>query len=217
MTDLLQRLRERKLVQWGLAYFAAAFALLQGLDLVAQKFSWPEPVMRFAIVIALIGFAITLVMAWYHGERGEQRASATELLIVALLLAIGGGLLWFVHGREPAGGHAPSAQQATNADKPAAGNFPAQDARAADEKSIAVLPLFASGGDSKDDYLGDGISEGEPVSFHDDITQAFVGSAVVIRRGRGGSKPAFIDAAAVESESVKIVRVELESFAWLQE
>ena len=159
MTDLLQRLRERKLVQWGLAYFAAAFALLQGLDLVAQKFSWPEPVMRFAIVIALIGFAITLVMAWYHGERGEQRASATELLIVALLLAIGGGLLWFVHGREPAGGHAPSAQQATNADKPAAGNFPAQDARAADEKSIAVLPLFASGGDSKDDYLGDGISE----------------------------------------------------------
>ena len=29
MDDFLQRLRERKLVQWALAYIAAAFALIQ--------------------------------------------------------------------------------------------------------------------------------------------------------------------------------------------
>jgi hypothetical protein len=34
------------------------------------------------------------VLAWYHGERGAQRATGTELMILALLLAIGGGLLW---------------------------------------------------------------------------------------------------------------------------
>ena len=37
MTDFLQRLPRRKVVQWALAYFAASFALLQGLDLAAQR------------------------------------------------------------------------------------------------------------------------------------------------------------------------------------
>ncbi len=32
MTDLWQRLKTRKLVQWALAYIAFAFALLQGVD-----------------------------------------------------------------------------------------------------------------------------------------------------------------------------------------
>ncbi|HET7591977.1 MAG TPA: hypothetical protein VFK00_03125 [Rhodanobacteraceae bacterium] len=35
MTDLRQRTKERKLVQWTVAYAAGAFALLQGVDMVA--------------------------------------------------------------------------------------------------------------------------------------------------------------------------------------
>lgn len=44
MTEVWQRLQQRKLVQWAIAYCAAAFALLQGVDIVAQHFGWPEPV-----------------------------------------------------------------------------------------------------------------------------------------------------------------------------
>jgi hypothetical protein len=29
---------------------------------------------------------IALVIAWYHGDRGEQRVSGTAILIIALLL-----------------------------------------------------------------------------------------------------------------------------------
>ena len=94
MTDLWQRLKQRKLVQWGVAYIAAAFALLQGIDIVAQQFGWPETLQRGITLAMVLGFFVALVLAWYHGERGEQRVSGTELLIVALLLAIGGGLMW---------------------------------------------------------------------------------------------------------------------------
>ncbi len=94
MNDLLQRLRERKLVQWELAYMAAAFALIQVADIVAQRFSWPEQSVRFIIIALVVGFFVTLVLAWYHGERGAQRVTGTELLILTLLLMIGGGLLW---------------------------------------------------------------------------------------------------------------------------
>ena len=38
MNEFLQRLKERKLVQWTVAYVAAAFALLQGIDIDAPRF-----------------------------------------------------------------------------------------------------------------------------------------------------------------------------------
>lgn len=94
MQEFLQRLKQRKLVQWALAYVAVAFALLQGIDIVAQQFSWPEGVRRGITLAMVVGFFITLVLAWYHGERGAQRVSGTELLLIGLLLALGGGFLW---------------------------------------------------------------------------------------------------------------------------
>lgn len=46
MNEFFQRLKQRTLVQWALAYVAAAFALLQGVDIIAQQFGWPEGVWR---------------------------------------------------------------------------------------------------------------------------------------------------------------------------
>src|SRR6185503_16348976 len=94
MTEFFQRLKERKLVQWAVAYIAAAFALLQGIDIVAQQFGWPDVVRRGITLALIVGFFVALVLAWYHGERGVQRMTGTELLILALLLALGGGFLW---------------------------------------------------------------------------------------------------------------------------
>src|SRR5207344_3050748 len=79
--EFLERLKQRKLVQWTLAYIAAAFALIQVLDVVAQRFGWPEGTMRMVIVVLCIGFFVAVVIAWYHGERGAQRVSGIELLI----------------------------------------------------------------------------------------------------------------------------------------
>jgi hypothetical protein len=93
MNEFLQRLKERKLVQWTVAYVAAAFALLQGIDIVAQRFGWPEQTMRLVIIALSVGLFVPLVLAWYHGERGAQRVTGTELLILALLLSLGGGFL----------------------------------------------------------------------------------------------------------------------------
>ena len=103
MSEFFIRLQQRKLVQWAIAYVAFAFALLQGIDIVAQRFAWPESVERILILALCVGFFVALVLAWYHGERGAQRVSSTELVILALLLAIGGGLLWrFAPAASPA-------------------------------------------------------------------------------------------------------------------
>ena len=148
MADFLQRLRERKLVQWALAYIAFAFALLQGIDIVAQRFAWPESVERILILALCVGFFVALVLAWYHGERGAQRVSSTELVILALLLAIGGGLLWrFAPAASPATGAAPMA----TATKAAATAIPA--------KSIAVLPFENLSADKDNAYFVSGMQD----------------------------------------------------------
>jgi MFS family permease len=94
MAEFIARLKQRKLVQWALAYIAFAFALIQVLDVVAQRFGWPDQIEKLLILALVVGFLVALVLTWYHGERGAQKVSGTEIVILALLLAIGGGLLW---------------------------------------------------------------------------------------------------------------------------
>ena len=67
-----------------------AFALIQGADVVAQQFGWPEGVRRGLTLALVLGFFVMLVLAWYHGERSVQRVNGTEILVIALLL------LWVV-------------------------------------------------------------------------------------------------------------------------
>ncbi|MEO8802715.1 MAG: hypothetical protein ABI304_12070 [Rudaea sp.] len=63
MNAFLQRLRERKLVQWAVAYVAASITLIQVLDVVAQRFGWPEQIERLSILALAVGFFATLVLA----------------------------------------------------------------------------------------------------------------------------------------------------------
>src|SRR5437667_863064 len=145
MNEFLQRLKQRKLVQWAIAYVAAAFALLQGIDIVAQQFGWPEGVRRGITLGLVVGFFVTLVLAWYHGERGAQRVTGTELLIIGLVLALGGGFLWrFAAVR--------------SADSKTA-TVPNESSSSIPEKSIAVLPFENRSHDPDNAYFADGIQD----------------------------------------------------------
>jgi TolB-like protein/Flp pilus assembly protein TadD len=149
MSTFLQRLRKRKLVQWVLAYVAAAFALIQVMDIVGQRFGWPEPVVRGAIIALAVGFFVTIVLAWYHGEKGAQRVTGTELLILALLLTIGGGLLWRLGGHE---------ESLTDSRGAATTGHPSPS-RPIDEKSVAVLPFENLSDEKANGYFATGIQD----------------------------------------------------------
>ena len=145
MNEFFRRLKQRKLVQWAIAYVAAAFALLQGIDIVAQQFGWPEGVRRGITLGLVVGFFVTLVLAWYHGERGAQRVTGTELLIIGVVLALGGGFLWRF--------------AAARSEDSKTAVAPNESKSGINAKSIAVLPFVNMGADKNDEYLSDGVSE----------------------------------------------------------
>src|SRR5438552_17004120 len=151
MNEFLQCLKQRKLVQWAIAYVAAAFALLQGIDIVAQQFGWPEGVRRGITLGLVVGFFVTLVLAWYHGERGAQRVTGTELLIIGLVLALGGGFLW----RFAAASRTPDNKTAI---APNESRMP-EPAAVIPEKSIAVLPFENLSSDKENAYFTDGVQD----------------------------------------------------------
>ena len=143
------KLRRRKVVQWGIAYAAGAWGLLQVLQFLADAFEWPSQTLRLATIALAIGVPIALTLAWYHGDRGHQKPVRTELAIIALLLLIGSAGLWIYqrsseHVATPAGTQATPAAPAT-ASKTAA--------------SVAVLPFTNLSADPANAYLAEGIAE----------------------------------------------------------
>jgi len=147
---LLAELQRRKLAQWLLAYAAGAWVALQVLGLMVDTFEWPRLVMRIGVLVAVTGSALALILAWHHGERGAQAATRNELLALAVVLLLGGVLVWRF-----AGTPAPAAQAPAHATPAASAPAPAP----ADDKSIAVLPFTNLSGGEEDGLFADGLSE----------------------------------------------------------
>jgi hypothetical protein len=141
-TPLLQRLKERKLVQWGLAYLAGAWVLYEVTATVGGHWQLPDLFFRGLFVILSIGFLITLILAWYHGEKGRQRVSGPELLMVAALLVVAGVALPML----PGGDEDPDA---------AAIPLPSDE----DRPGIAVLPFDNISPNPDDAWFADGMQE----------------------------------------------------------
>ena len=160
-------LRRRKVVQWGVAYVAGAWALLQGLAFFADVFGWPYQSKRIASLLLVVGLPIALVLAWYHGDRGEQRISRPEFAWLVLLGLLSGGVLWFYGQR---------ATPTPAASTTVTGRGPVTVAAADERPSIAVLPFENRSRLDDDVFFVDGI--------HDDVLTQLtkVGALKVIAR-----------------------------------
>lgn len=136
--------RDRKMVQWALAYLAGAWVVYEALSQIGDNFAWPAVVLRVVTVVLAVGLPVVLVVAWFHGEEGRQKVGLVEVGLLVALAGIGGlGVRAVVVGADGEDAPEPAAQEDDGAPL----------------NSIAVLPLKNLSGDPTQAYFADGLTE----------------------------------------------------------
>jgi TolB-like protein/Tfp pilus assembly protein PilF len=136
-----QHLKERKVVQWLLAYAAGAVLLVGVASDLAQGFAAAVIVLRVLVAVLAVGFVGVVVVAWYHGERGQQRVTVAEAGLLGGLVVVAAAAAWIAARSTP---------------NESASLTPAE--RSVTVRSIAVLP-FENIGPAENAYFAAGMTD----------------------------------------------------------
>jgi formylglycine-generating enzyme required for sulfatase activity/dienelactone hydrolase len=95
------RLKKMPFIRAGVAYAAAAFVIVQVVDLVAESFGLTESVMQSVIWVAIAGFPIVILLALMI----SAHISTTKLVLVTLGIVVlgyfGGAFYWATYVKGP--------------------------------------------------------------------------------------------------------------------
>lgn len=80
-----KEIKERRIFQILVSYLAAGFVGLEVFDQLADRGVVPEIAYRIALLWYAVGIVGALVVGWYHGEKGEQKAPLREIVLLSLL------------------------------------------------------------------------------------------------------------------------------------
>jgi serine/threonine-protein kinase len=155
------------MVQWALAYAAGAWVVVQLLDAVSEPLSLSPPLQLAILILLVVGFLIALVVAWYHGEKGRQRVSGPELLMVAALLVVAGVAISMVGPKE----------LTTEPD------FPIQVVQGEGPPRVAVLPCTNESPDPSDAFRAGGLHDEILLKLQRISSLASIGRASVLQFG----------------------------------
>lgn len=174
---LLRELRRRHVYRVAAAYALTAWLLLQLAAIVLPAFGAPHWVLKALIGLMVLLFPVALLLAWAfeltpEGMRrtlpanvDDARTNATsrrigkvlDLVIIGILTVAVGVLAWRLSTHSQS--DAPPVTSAAIAAATGASQGLAAGTAIAPQKSIAVLPFINDGGNPRERYFSDGLSE----------------------------------------------------------
>ena len=92
--SLADRIMERKVAQWTVAYLAGAWLVLQLIDVLADVWALSILIQQLVSLVLGLGIMPALVVAWYHGEKGKQEVCGTECALMAATIMASVSAVW---------------------------------------------------------------------------------------------------------------------------
>lgn len=85
MPSFFQQLKQRRIVQIVASYAVSGWVATEVVGALVERGLLPELAYRLVFVLFLGGLAASVVMGWYHGEKGEQKATPVEMVLLTLI------------------------------------------------------------------------------------------------------------------------------------
>lgn len=83
--NLLNEIKERRLLPLMGAYMVSGFVALEGVDQLVSYEILPAIAYRIALVVYLFGAPGSLTFAWFHGAKGRQETSRAEIVLQGII------------------------------------------------------------------------------------------------------------------------------------
>ena len=82
------KIRERRLFQIVVSYLAAGWIFLQVTDQLVNRGVAGQILYNIVLLAYVCGIPAALLIGWYHGEKGEQHAPRSEIVMLTIILGV---------------------------------------------------------------------------------------------------------------------------------
>lgn len=90
--DFYRELRQRRVIRTAVVYGALVWGALQVADLLAEAQFLSERSVRWMILVALVGFPVTLILSWFFETPWRERRGLSVLGDIAVIVAVAIGV-----------------------------------------------------------------------------------------------------------------------------
>jgi len=184
LLSLFKQLKHRNVIKVGIAYVVVAWLIIQLADVLAPQLNLPEWTPRMITFIVLLGFPVSLVMAWALEltPQGVQKAGGSNMPIYIFAAVLAAISFYWYFGKETGSANKPSSETAQAVEKQIKAVI------SAGPPSIAVIPF--------QNMSMDDANEPFTVGIHDDlltqlskINSLKIISRTSVLRYKGSDKP----------------------------